>query len=156
MVRAGDSEQTVKRSVRESTINYMALTKETDWIYQRIHCAVIEVNTENWNFDLTETEPLQFGRYGVGHFFDWHVDSVAHDSTMLRKLSISVQLSQSEDYEGGELQFKVGSDEIVATQDPGSVIIFPSYIRHRVTPVTSGVRYSLVQWVSSDAPQPVT
>ena len=75
---------------------------------------------------------------------------------MLRKLSISVQLSRSEDYEGGELQFKVGSDEIVATQDPGSVIIFPSYIRHRVTPVTSGVRHSLVQWVSSDAPQPVT
>ena len=71
-------------------------------------------------------------------------------------LSISVQLSGSEEYEGGDLQFEVGSDEIAAAQDPGSVIFFPSYIRHRVTPVTSGVRYSLVQWVSGDTPYPVT
>ena len=66
-----------------------------------------------------------------------------------RKLSMTVQLSDSKDYEGGEFHFYNGIDdpEIPPIQEQGSILVFDSRMWHKVTPITKGVRYSLVSWI---------
>ena len=116
----------------------------------------------DWNFDWDFTEPAQYTKYGKDQFYGWHSDSkpVRHPAdahpnyaNKIRKLSVTVNLSGSEDYEGGNLQFDLGpqaGDDRIHTCEEirprGSVIVFPSHVQHRVTPVTSGTRRSLVMW----------
>ena len=70
----------------------------------------------------------------------------------LRKLSVSIQLSDPASYEGGDLEINMGSFSKTAARDKGALIIFPSYALHRVHPVTSGERHSLVAWIVGNAP----
>ena len=105
-----------------------------------------------WNSaSFQEMEPevveiyLQFATYTEGDFYGLHSDA---DKENDRVLSVSVQLSKSSDYEGGDLMFRgqnIWSYESVERKQ-GTVIIFPSYVYHEVTPITKGKRYSLVQW----------
>jgi len=128
------------------------------WVYEVIQQCINTGNNTYWNFRLTAIEPLQYGVYRPGQFYGWHADqhplpyeSGAHKG-LTRKLSVSVQLSDGDEYEGGEFEFRdPGEDNKVETIDGlrarGSVVIFPSFVLHRVTPVTAGVRRSLVGWV---------
>jgi len=109
---------------------------------------VIQANEERWEFDLTGFgDGLQYTKYfGGGGHYDWHSDvglTVPH-----RKLSMVVQLSDELEYEGGTLQLNVGHDWLEISKKKGTLVIFPSFVLHRVTPVTSGVRQSLVSWIS--------
>jgi PKHD-type hydroxylase len=102
-----------------------------------------------WGFNLGTQESTQIGRYkstDEGHY-DWHMDAFAPQNGIQRKLSISILLSDPSDFEGGELQFKGIEDQKILTAQ-GSIVVFPSFIEHRVTPVTKGVRYSAVTWAS--------
>jgi PKHD-type hydroxylase len=102
-----------------------------------------------WGYGLTSQERTQIGRYksaDEGHY-DWHMDAGAPENGVQRKLSISILLSDPSDFEGGELQFKNMEDHKLLTKQ-GSIIVFPSFIEHKVTPVTKGVRYSAVTWAS--------
>ena len=89
-----------------------------------------------------------------GHFYNWHKDVSVNNNTPHRKLSISVNLSDPKDYEGGDLEMKNywGSQDLkMPTHElrkQGTVIVFPSMLMHRVTEVKKGTRYSLVQWYS--------
>ncbi|MGB0178111.1 MAG: 2OG-Fe(II) oxygenase, partial [Owenweeksia sp.] len=78
---------------------------------------------------------------------DWHMDFGAGEISH-RKLSMTVQLSDPADYEGGDLEFMINQKVVTAPRTRGTVIVFPSFILHRVTPVTKGVRHSVVGWVS--------
>lgn len=101
-----------------------------------------------WGYGLTSQENTQIGRYkstDEGHY-DWHMDAGPPKDGVQRKLSISILLSDPSDFEGGELQFKDIEDQKILTKQ-GSIVVFPSFIEHRVTPVTKGVRYSAVTWV---------
>ena len=101
----------------------------------------------NYDHDIIEAEHLQFATYKEGDFYGYHKDA---DKYNKRVLSVSVLLSNPFDYEGGDLIFhQVPSLDFSDWSPPnfqGSVIIFPSYIYHKVTPITKGIRYSLVQW----------
>ena len=97
------------------------------------------VVTKYENYDITEAEDIQFATYNVGDFYGWHADS---DAINKRVISVTVQLSDPKDYKGGNLVFKVDAME----RAQGTVVVFPSNIRHQVTRVTAGTRYSLVQW----------
>jgi PKHD-type hydroxylase len=100
-----------------------------------------------WGYSLSEQENTQIGRYkstNKGHY-DWHMDASAPQNGMQRKLSISILLSDPSEFEGGELQFKNMEDNKVLTKQ-GSIVVFPSFIEHKVTPITKGVRYSAVTW----------
>jgi len=109
--------------------------------------AVNRINMGKFNYDLTHIEVIQLIRYQEGDFFDWHIDAFSQ-SCNYRKLSVTVQLSDPADYEGGDLEVSTGAPEKhVAVKDQGSLSIFPSFIQHRVTPVTKGTRYSLVAWI---------
>ena len=108
-----------------------------------------EANNCLWNFDLvTATEDLQFTEYyatNKGHY-DWHLDT-GPDNLSIRKVSITVQWSDPSEYEGGELELLRGRDPEIAPKGKGVVVMFPSYIMHRVTPVTKGTRKSFVLWL---------
>jgi len=116
----------------------------------------------NWNFQLDNPEPFQLTKYSVGGHYDWHCDSWEEPykkgkwANKIRKLSMTVSLTDKTEYEGGELQFTHGNDNLrnkkkkIKTCEEifskGSLVVFPSFMWHRVKPVTKGTRYSLVIW----------
>lgn len=130
--------------------------RRTDIIWQNamqpLGCVArtyIEVANQQagWGYDLSGQEDTQIGRYKSidAGFYDWHMDSAPPENNIQRKLSCVVLLNDPSEFEGGELQFKGNNDENVLTKQ-GSIIVFPSFIEHKVTPVTKGVRYSAVTW----------
>ncbi len=102
-----------------------------------------------WNFDISCFEDTQVCRYKAENsgFYDWHMDVMPPSNGMQRKVSAVLLLNSPDDFEGGLLQFKGHEDEKVLTKQ-GSIVVFPSFVEHAVTPVTSGVRYSAVGWAS--------
>lgn len=114
----------------------------------RLVWTIAQAANQLLRFDLAPApEKIQLARYDAldQGFFAWHADTVPSDMT--RKLSISVPLSAPSDYDGGVLELHQGTTIIQVPQSPGTPIIFPSWLIHRVTPVTRGARYSLVAWV---------
>ena len=137
-------------SVRKSTIRWMTGPDgEDDWLYQRIFNMVNEANDHLWGFNLSHAaESLQYTEYPPnGGHYDWHIDCGPHIQAQ-RKISVTVQLN--DDYEGGELQLWRGQKPVTALKEKACVVIFPSYMLHRITPVTKGVRNSLVLWLGGD------
>lgn len=123
---------------------------------------VMDVNRKFWNFSLTELEILQLGIYQGGGHYSWHSDNVSsyECEKFPRKISFSLLLNSRKEFKGGELELETwtvgdnGKEDIPFTSfklkppiSPGTLIVFPSYVRHRVLPVTEGIRYSLVGWV---------
>jgi PKHD-type hydroxylase len=123
------------------------------WLYSRIVETVARVNAQYWHFDLAGVcELVQLARYEADDKgeYDWHQDF--GNNTSSRKLSLSVQLTDDTAYEGGDLQiFKAAGEVMNAPRQRGTFIVFPSYQLHRITPVTRGVRHSLVAWISGPA-----
>jgi PKHD-type hydroxylase len=107
-----------------------------------------------WGYDCTDVESLQFGAYTPGDHHDWHMDSLANGEHV-RKLTVIIQLDHSEAYEGGDLEMlRFGVPEPDALQLPldtmrsrGTVLVFPSYLLHRVAEIHSGQRRTLVAWM---------
>ena len=137
---------------RESAVAFLDPGPDTEWIYQRLFAIARDANNQNWGFDLTGSERLQFACYGPGQHYNWHMDLASRGPNSCRKLSLTVQLSAPEDYEGGDLEFKLDEGTIKTPRDQGIVTLFPSYVLHRVAPVTTGVRYSLVHWLRGPRP----
>lgn len=139
--------ENVDYSYRRSNITWIPQTAESENIYTKIFELVKKANKNMWNFNLTHfKEQLQLGEYieNEGHY-DWHMDVGANSST--RKLSVSIQLSEPEEYEGGDLNFFINRETLTAPKTKGTVIIFPSFFMHKVAMVRKGVRKSLVIWV---------
>ena len=132
---------------RVSDISWIDETEETAWIYEKIANYAKIANKEMWNFDIWDYQDLlQFTKYyGDGGHYDWHVDLGPGISN--RKLSCVLQLSSPEEYEGGVLQMNPGGNIIEVPQGLGTICFFPSFLLHRVTPLTSGIRKSLVTWL---------
>ena len=139
------------------------------WIYKEIHPYVHQANTNaGWNFDWDWSEACQFTKYKQGQYYDWHCDSWDKpyqrknkndpDNGKIRKLSMTCQLTDGSEYSGGELEFDFKNYEPHAREESkhlrkateilpkGSIIVFPSFLWHRVKPITKGTRYSLVLW----------
>lgn len=111
-----------------------------------VHRANLEFGLEVWGF----AEHLQYSEYGPGDNYCWHRDygpAPENAPRPPRKISFTVQLSRSDEYEGGNLQFLAEGQFIDGLRDRGTFIAFPSYVTHRVEPVVSGLRRSLVGWV---------
>jgi PKHD-type hydroxylase len=139
------------------------------WIYKELYPYVHKANTDaGWNFEWDCSESCQFTKYKLNQYYDWHCDSWEEpynkkdpndpQQGKIRKLSMTCQLTDGSEYEGGELEFDFRNydphmrDELkhlVQCKEilpKGSIIIFPSFVWHRVKPVTKGARYSLVVW----------
>ena len=135
-------------AVRRSQIVFLGVEERYRWLYERIWAAARECNRQFFAVDIQTVEPnLQLGRYDSsdqGHY-TWHTDFA--DFRPLRKISISVQLSRPEDYEGGDLELLYSNSPRKLERTRGAFIAFPSFMLHRVTPVTRGTRWSLVAWI---------
>lgn len=134
--------------VRKSRVQFLHPSAETDFIFRRLVDVATALNRDYFGFDiLAFAEGLQLTEYDDSEsHYTWHTDKGLAMSP--RKLSISVQLSDPDDYDGGDLELYVQADPVVANREQGHLILFPSYTLHRVTPVTRGVRRSLVAWIA--------
>jgi PKHD-type hydroxylase len=138
--------QSYGNSVRVGHVAWVDPAPDTIWIYQRLATIVAWVN-QAFQFELLRiADALQYTVYGLGHKFDWHVDIGAGQASN-RKLSITVQLSDESAYEGGALQF-ISAPDMPMPKTRGTAILFPSYLAHRVSDVTDGLRCSLVGWAA--------
>ena len=142
--------------IRSSMVKWIPQDRDWDWLYKRLVGFAEEANNNRWQCDLhSAPESIQYTEYYAhenGHY-DWHQDIGPGPLPSRRKVSITIQLSDSDEYEGGELQITSGgeaSDNWGAQTCPrgrGVAVLFPSYMMHRVSPVTKGTRRSLVLWV---------
>ena len=137
---------------RDSSIVFLDPTPESDWIYRRLAQVVRSCNHGFWQFELSGAERIQYSRYASAQHYDWHMDLGSQGEIMHRKLSLTVQLSEPDSYQGGDLEFMIGRAREVGAREQGVVTVFPSYVLHRVAPVVQGVRCSLVQWISGKRP----
>lgn len=142
--------------IRRSTLRWIELEKSSEWLYKKIIQTIKEVNALNFNYIVTFLEMLQFTEYNEDNKGMYKVHNDCGDknhidnSVDIRKISFSVQLSDNEDYEGGDL-ILYGEDENQfkkMSRNKGDIIFFSSNIEHEVTPVTKGTRYSLVGWIN--------
>jgi len=160
-----DKEINELKKTRDSTVSFFS----EKWIYDIILPYIGTANQNaKWNFTTSWTEPLQFTNYGINQHYDWHCDSwldAYNEPTnpkkhgKIRKLSCILSLSNSNDYEGGDLKFwiqdkspeehqtRISCEEI---KEKGTIVVFPSFMWHKVFPVTQGKRYTLVAWCCGD------
>jgi PKHD-type hydroxylase len=144
-----DRSDLASRDYRVSDIAWIEPAADSQWLYHRLGSLFGRINA-SYGFELVGfVEPLQFTCYGAGQYFGWHVD-IGGDTTSLRKLSLTIQLSAADDYQGGDLQFH-GAAEMPAARAQGTAVAFPSYLAHQVSPVTRGLRRSLVAWAYGPA-----
>ena len=143
------------------------------WIYKEILPYVDIANkSAGWNFQWERSEDIQFTKYKLNQHYDWHCDSWDKpyerknkndpDNGRIRKLSMTCQLTDGSEYKGGELEFdnrdydppmRNEAQHVMKAKEilpKGSIIVFPSFVWHRVKPVTEGCRYSLVLWNIGD------
>lgn len=141
----------VDKKVRDVEVYDIPIDTNTQSTYEKIAFIISKVNTEYYQFDLSSIQnALQLLHYkhtpdSDGHY-DWHVD-FGPGPMSTRKLSISIQLSDENKYEGGELEINDHGGIKTARKEKGAVSIFPSYLLHRVAPITQGERWALVIWV---------
>ena len=136
-----------------SARNVNIQTTNINWINALLGGYIRYANSENFHYNLSDNdiESAQISKYSVGEYYDEHID-FGKDNNLTRKLSLTVQLSDENDYEGGDLIFYTGSVREQAPRGKGSVIVFDSRVYHEITPVIKGVRYSLVKWYHGDEP----
>jgi len=162
-----DDEVKNVQKIRNSNVVWLS----DQWIYKEIQPFLDEANQRaGWNYDWDFSEACQFTKYGVDQYYGWHCDSWDRPygdeepnpnlQGKVRKLSMTISLSDPSEYEGGNLEFDFRNyskpddekdrlskrKECTEIRPKGSIVVFPSYVYHRVTPVTKGTRYSLVCW----------
>ena len=135
------------------------------WIYKEIQPYVQRANiSAGWNFQWDFSEACQFTQYKKGQYYDWHGDgwNLPYKRTdghptlgKIRKLSVTLNLSDPKDYKGGELEFDLRNFDPDKKRNirkckerlpKGSLVVFPGFVWHRVCPVTKGTRHSVVMW----------
>jgi PKHD-type hydroxylase len=157
-VGSGGQGGRVDTNIRDTAIQWAPKNDLVECILTRF---IMQANQEAlWNFDITEPEQVQIGRYKENQFYKQHIDCYIKGGDIIatgngggivipmlsqRKISASLLLNDESDYEGGDL---IVLDETVPTKKQGTIIVFPSFMAHHVTPVTRGVRYSAVCWMA--------
>ncbi len=134
---------------RVTTISWIPFAKMPE-MYKQIENQLSIVNLNHFGFDgVTLTEPAQFTEYPKGGFYDWHMDLNAFGQdgqNPIRKISMTLLLSDPKDFTGGDLMFSEMGDNKPLPLKQGQAIFFASFLRHKVAPVKKGIRRSMVMW----------
>lgn len=134
--------------VRQSSLVWLPESDELAWVHTRMVRLAADANNQLFHYVLDGfEEQLQMAAYGPGHYYDWHIDRGRGNVAGRRKLTLSVQLSEPDDYQGGELEINADGHPFQAPREQGTAIAFGAATLHRVAPVVSGLRYSLVAWI---------
>lgn len=156
-LESGDSVPipTVNEDIRRSKVSFHAPNEHTQWIFDRLNSVVELINNRWYNFDINGYNQFQYSEYHSANTgcYGWHSDlflgPVPHNSySETRKLSLTMLLTEPNvDFEGGELQFGHETKCVSAEMKKGTLVVFPSFELHQVTPVTKGIRKSIVVWI---------
>ena len=148
----------VKSNIRNSDLRFIEPLnlEKIGWMFERLKEVIDNVNDRVYEYELKCFTPPQFTLYKEGDFYDWHMDLLIGDpcsNLYMRKLSATVFLSNPNDFTGGE--FLIGrkpdnTHENIVANEQGAMVLFPSFMSHKVNPVLSGQRYSLVVWCEGD------
>jgi len=149
------------KKIRNSNVVFL----NDSWIYKELTPFIHDANKNaGWNFHIDFHENAQFTKYKKNQHYEWHQDSWEEpyknqedirQNGKIRKLSMICQLVDGREYEGGELQFAINKQgpenkyNIINCNEiltKGSIVVFPSFVWHRVKPVTKGTRHSIVMW----------
>ena len=143
----------IKNSIRKSQHCWIP---STHWIGGFLWHYIMTANKDNFLYDIShiDTDMIQYTQYDKGDFYNWHTDmdlcDVNEPNQLVRKLSFTLQLTNDDEYTGGNLEFADFDDStyrFLVPKSRGTVIVFDSRTPHRVTPIESGTRKSLVGWV---------
>jgi PKHD-type hydroxylase len=148
-------------TVRQSEVGWFNRTADT-WLLEPLRAKVDQANEELWGWTIDTVQSVQYTTYTEGSHYSWHTDQHLEPYTderwpgTIRKLSVTVQLSEGDAYEGGDFEIEAlqGTPDkagkrvqvIDELRHRGNVLVFPSHLYHRVTPVTGGQRNSVVAW----------
>jgi PKHD-type hydroxylase len=147
------NDSTVEDAVRKSKIKWITLDEKSHWLYEKLALLSHHCNMDKWKFNLHSIiDHIQYTEYhDNGGHYTWHMD-IGPEGMNHRKVSITIQLSSPDEYEGGELQLLAhDNNHKPMEKKKGAAVLFPSFLVHRVTPVTKGIRKSLVLWVGGDS-----
>ena len=144
------------KDIRSSKIAWIYC--DNPWLFRELK-PIIEYANKSWGFNISRYENIQFTEYEPRGHYTWHNDAIQNPMSLkniTRKLSMVVQLSKPENYEGGGFRFNLRGldsqldDNIMSPPSEflqqGSIIVFPSFLWHKVEPITKGTRHSLVMW----------
>tara|TARA_R110000772_G_scaffold21669_1_gene59340 strand:- start:190 stop:798 length:609 start_codon:yes stop_codon:yes gene_type:complete len=134
--------------VRDSKISWLYPSDNMEWVFRRVTDIVLNLNKQFFNFDIFGlNEGFQFTNYiAPSNKYGKHIDKI--NNGLVRKLSLSVQLTEPKEYKGGELYLYEDEKGEEMKKEQGTLILFPSYVLHEIKPVTKGERNSLVSWVT--------
>lgn len=138
--------------IRQTKLAWISLdnceTYEMFELFKRFGSVAYHLNEQFFKFDLFGfSEDFQFCEYNAPNDkYDWHMDKCFGKG--IRKLALTLQLNDPNEYEGGNFEIMTGKDPLTIKLEQGEIVAFPSYILHRVTEVTKGKRNSLVGWAS--------
>lgn len=142
---------------RVSKINHQRPNESNQWIFDKLNQLIMHFNWDSFGYDISGYEFYQYAEYRMedaGHY-DYHVDIMFNGDNLqsiygieTRKLSMTLLLNEpGVDFEGGEFYVNLSDDGSAVDLKAGTAILFPSWLMHKVAPVTKGVRKSLVVWV---------
>ena len=152
-VGAATGTHVVKKEIRKTKITWLSSHAINDkWVFYKLEKHIEILNQNHFHYEISNLSDIQLANY-VGEEqgkYDWHMDCGAGP---IRKMSIAIQLTDPNEYTGGEFKIKTGSlGDTVIPKRKGLAIFFPSFLLHCVTPVLSGERQSLVCWVNGNRP----
>jgi PKHD-type hydroxylase len=148
--KVGNLEGTLNKKYRDSEISWLFMMNESKWVFDKFTHLVGMVNHDHFMYDIDGFDAFQYTKYKPKQHYNWHFDVHVEYQTWERKISAIVLLSDPKKYGGGEFEIvSTGNiEEPLSIKPPkGSVIFFASWMPHRVAPVKSGVRKSLVAWI---------
>jgi PKHD-type hydroxylase len=144
----GNRTQSIDPTIRKNNVVWLSpQDKDMENYYRKLTDIVMELNHQFFKFDLYGfTEMMQFTEYNQpGDNYKQHIDKIF--MSIIRKLSIVVQLTDPSEYDGCNLELYSSYVPEIMTRSQGSIIAFPSYALHQVTPIIKGTRHSLVAWI---------
>jgi PKHD-type hydroxylase len=148
--QVGTREGDTKKEVRDSDIAWIHPDEHSDWLFQRLGSITSAINHQQFMYDIEGVDVLQYTKYNINQHYTWHWDVDFGWQNFQRKISAVMMLTSPDEYEGGELEIcNTGNFEDTAVLKPkkGDIVFFASWMPHRVKPVISGERKSLVMWV---------
>ena len=142
----GKKEGVIDTEIRTSHISWIPFKKMPE-MYKDIERTMLKTNNNHFGFEgMQINEMAQYTENPEGGFYDWHVDNYdnCQHEPPVRKISMTCLLSPENEFEGGDLELIKEGQAVKLKQ--GQAAFFASFIRHRVAPVTKGIRRSLVMW----------
>lgn len=139
--------------IRSTQVAWVHRNTETEDLYLRMEAVVLRLNADLFHFNLTGLTTIQYAVYRQEEagYFDWHNDYGRYrgdPGQEPRKITMSLQLSDSASYDGCELEIRAAHPIDVAPRERGTLVAFRANALHRVTPITRGMRKSLVVWAA--------